>query len=52
MDPAGMLSGFPTSWTVVETRGEFIIKDASDRTLAHFFWWGTGTAFLTRDEAR
>jgi hypothetical protein len=48
-----MLAGFATPWTVVEATGEFIVKDASGRTLAHFFWWGDGIpAFLTRDEAR
>jgi hypothetical protein len=53
MDPARMLAGFPTPWTVVEATGEFIVKDASGRALAHFFWWGDGIpAFLTRDEAR
>jgi hypothetical protein len=53
MDPARMLAGFPAPWTVVETTGEFIIKDASGRALAYFYWWGDGTtALLTRDEAR
>jgi hypothetical protein len=53
MDPAHMLAGFPAPWTVVETTGEFIIKDANGRTLAHFYWWGDGApAFLTRDQAR
>jgi hypothetical protein len=53
MDPARMLVGFPAPWTVVETTGEFIVKDASGRALAYFYWWGDGTtALLTRDEAR
>jgi hypothetical protein len=53
MDPARMLAGFSTPWTVVETTGEFIIKDATGRALAYFYWWGDGTAaLLTRDEAR
>jgi hypothetical protein len=34
------------------TAGEFIVKDASGRALAYFYWWGDGTALLTRDEAR
>jgi hypothetical protein len=53
MDPARMLAGFPTPWTVVEATGEYIVKDATGRALAHFFWWGDGIpAFLTREEAR
>jgi hypothetical protein len=53
MDPARMLVDFPAPWTVVETTGEFIVKDASGRALAYFYWWGDGTAvLLTRDEAR
>jgi hypothetical protein len=53
MDPARMLAGFPAPWTVCETTGEFIVTDASGRTLAHFYWWGDGTpALLTRDQAR
>jgi hypothetical protein len=51
MDPACMLAGFPSPWTVVETTGEFIVKDANGRALAHFFWWGDPkSAHLTRDE--
>jgi hypothetical protein len=53
MEPTRMLTGFPAPWAVFETTGEFIVMDASGRTLAHFYWWGDGTpAFLTRDEAR
>ena len=53
MDPARMLTGFPAPWTVCETTGEFVVRDSSGRTLAHFYWWGDGIpAFLTRDEAR
>jgi hypothetical protein len=53
MDPARMLAGFPAPWTVVEATGEFIVKDASGRALAYFYWWGDRTtALLTRDEAR
>jgi hypothetical protein len=53
MNPARMLVGFPAPWTVVETTGEFIVKDASGRALAYFYWWGDGTTvLLTRDEAR
>jgi hypothetical protein len=53
MDPARMLAGFPAPWTVVETTGEFTVKDASGRALAYFYWWGDGTTtLLTRDEAR
>jgi hypothetical protein len=53
MDPARMLSDFPTPWTAAEAAGEFIVSDARGRTLAHFYWWGDGIpAFLTRDEAR
>jgi hypothetical protein len=53
MDPARMLAGFPAPWTVVETTGEFIVKDSSGRALAYFYWWGNGTtALLTRDEAK
>jgi hypothetical protein len=53
MDPARMLAGFPTPWTVVEATGEYIVADARGRTLAHFYWWGDGMpAFLTREEAR
>jgi hypothetical protein len=53
MDPARMLSDFPTPWTAVEATGEFIVTDARGRTLAHFYWWGDGIpAFLTRHEAR
>jgi hypothetical protein len=53
MDPARMLSDFPTPWAAVEAAGEFIVSDARGRTLAHFYWWGDGIpAFLTRDEAR
>jgi hypothetical protein len=52
MDPARMLAGFPAPWSVTETTGEFIVKDASGRALAYFYWWGDGTALLTRDEAR
>jgi hypothetical protein len=53
MDPVRILAGFPAPWTVVETTGEFIVKDASGRTLAYFYWWGDGTTtLLTRDEAR
>jgi hypothetical protein len=52
MDPAHMLAGFLTPWTVVETTGEFIVKDANGRPLAYFYWWGGTTTRLTRDEAR
>ncbi len=53
MDPARMLAGFPAPWTVVQTTGEFIVKDASGRALAYFYWWGdVTTALLTRDEAK
>jgi hypothetical protein len=53
MDPARMLAGFPAPWTVSETTGEFIVKDARGRALAYFYWWGdVTTALLTRDEAR
>jgi hypothetical protein len=53
MDPARMLAGVPAPWTVSETTGEFIVKDASGRALAYFYWWGdVTTALLTRDEAR
>jgi hypothetical protein len=53
MDPARMLAGFPAPWSVSETTGEFIVKDATGRALAHFFWWGDPkSAHLTRDEAR
>jgi hypothetical protein len=52
MDPARMLAGFPAPWSVTETTGEFIVKDASGRALAYFYWWGDGTTLLTRDEAR
>jgi hypothetical protein len=41
MDPARMLAGFPAPWSVTEATGEFIVKDASDRALAYFYWWGT-----------
>jgi hypothetical protein len=52
-EPARMLAGIPAPWNVVETTGEFIVKDASGRALAYFYWWGDGTtALLTRDEAR
>jgi hypothetical protein len=52
MDPARMLAGFRAPWTVVETTGEFIIKDARGRAPAYFYWWGDGRTLLTRDEAR
>jgi hypothetical protein len=53
MDRARMLAGFPAPWTVVETTGEFIVKDASGRAMAYFYWWGDRTtALLSRDEAR
>ena len=53
MKPAGVPAGFPAPWTVAENTGEFIVKDANGRALAHFFWWGDGIpAFVTRDEAR
>jgi hypothetical protein len=53
MDPARMLAGFPAPWNVSETTGEFIVRDANGRALAHFFWWGDPkSALLTRDEAR
>jgi hypothetical protein len=53
MDPARMLAGFPAPWTVSEATGAFVVKDASGRALAYFYWWGDGTtALLTRDEAR
>ena len=48
-----MLRRFPAPWTVVETTGEFSVKDATGRTLGYFYWWGDGTtALLTRDEAK
>jgi hypothetical protein len=51
METARMLADFPAPWIVFETTGEFIVKDASGRPLAYFYWWsGTGT-FLSRDEA-
>jgi hypothetical protein len=52
MDPARMLAGFPGPWSVSETTGEFVVKDANGRALAYFYWWGDVTALLTRDEAR
>jgi hypothetical protein len=53
MDPTCLLAGFPAPWTVSETTGEFLVKDASDRALAYFYWWAIGTtALLTREEAR
>jgi hypothetical protein len=53
MDPARMLAGFATPWTVVEATGEYIVKDANGRALAHVFWWGEpNSALLTRDEAK
>jgi hypothetical protein len=53
MDPARMLAGFPAPWSVTETTGEFIVKDANGRALAYFYWWGDRTTtLLTRDEAR
>jgi hypothetical protein len=53
MDPARMLAGFPTPWTVVEATGEYIVKDANGKALAYFYWWGdVTTALLTRDEVR
>jgi hypothetical protein len=36
-----------------EATCEFIVKDASGRALAYFYWWGDVTmALLTRDEAK
>jgi hypothetical protein len=35
MDPALMLSGFPTPWSVTETTREFIVKDLNGRVLAY-----------------
>jgi hypothetical protein len=52
MDPARMLAGFPAPWSVSETTGEFVVKDANGRALAYFYWWGDATALLTRDEAK
>jgi hypothetical protein len=52
MKPAGVPAGFPAPWTVAENTGEFIVKDASGRALAYFYWWGNETGLLTRDEAR
>jgi hypothetical protein len=44
---------FPAPWTVVETTGEFSVKDATGRSLGDFYWWGDGaTALLTQDQAR
>jgi hypothetical protein len=53
MDPARIPAGFPAPWAVSETTGEFIVRDASGRALAYFYWWGDlTTALLTRDEAK
>jgi hypothetical protein len=51
MDPRS-LADFPAPWTVTEGTGEFIVKDASGRPLAYFYWWGGTTTLLTRAEAR
>jgi hypothetical protein len=47
-----MLTGFPTPWAVFETTGEFIVMDASGRTLAHFYWWGDGHWHFSRGTRR
>jgi hypothetical protein len=44
---------FPAPWTVVEGTGEFYVRDATGRTLGHFYWWGGATALeLTQAQAR
>jgi hypothetical protein len=41
MDPARMLAGFPGPWSVSETTGEFVVKDANGRALAYFIGGAT-----------
>jgi hypothetical protein len=44
---------FPAPWTAVEATGEFSVRDATGRTLCHFYWWGHAEAVkLTQVEAR
>jgi len=53
MNSSRMTIDFPMPWTVAETTGEFSVRDATGRSLGHFYWWGGGaTAPLTRDQAR
>jgi hypothetical protein len=48
-----MTAKFPAPWTVVESRGEFSVQDATGRTLCHFYWWSHPEAVrLTEGEAR
>jgi hypothetical protein len=37
MDAKLMELNFPEPWSVVEATGEFCVRDATGRTLGHFF---------------
>jgi hypothetical protein len=40
---------FPQPRSITEATGEFCVRDATGRTLGHFFWWD-GATTLARDD--